>query len=274
LTPPPKYATIRLHKGGAHEYSTLTDASNDCINVHYQAKTILVFTRHHRCLLRVFGSHETPAYRTVAKRIRLDVLDRPCRAHRVDIHGKRNLTKKGGCMDTQYNLLELVHDSSLPRTDRELRDMIRVIRSKSCYATWTWRTYKCGHRDHRHFVINAYGEPVEHLPEFFTNAPHCGNCEVAYLKENSIRCFRCGGIILDGGYVVLPCYHEDDSYPYPAYTNIIVRDGKLFPIACASRRTCMDGPELSGRWTTRGFRSMLHKTGLEPTILLTDYLGP
>lgn len=129
---------------------------------------------------------------------------------------------------------------SPPRTGS---DLIRVEGAEGRRVPWG-----CGHEFSERFRIVAYGEVLEQKdPHFFMVRPCCGACTVRFLKEESIRCGRCGRIIRPED----PC----SLYPNPPEFRPQWATGAFDGILCCMRRDCVLSPYLyAGEWSVRGFR--------------------
>lgn len=114
-----------------------------------------------------------------------------------------------------------------------------------------WKVrHACGHRYPKKFKMDFYGDVRTVSSELLKKRERCGDCMAAWLKEISIRCVLCGGVILPGDGVAT--YMDDASFK-EAWKTRIGKDG-LGVLGCLSMDCCPSGGFFSGHWTLEGYR--------------------
>ncbi len=106
------------------------------------------------------------------------------------------------------------------------------------------RTYECGHRGARWFVIDTYGLRTKKIHR----KDLCPECTLALFKKHIIRCALCGLRIAPGEGVAL----------YSARSQDIKRDiatlvGEDSVIGCLRWDCCSSGGFFAGNWSEDGF---------------------
>lgn len=110
--------------------------------------------------------------------------------------------------------------------------------------------WRCGHRFPERFEVIAYGEKCELSDEYYQVRPSCGWCSVAYLRAESIRCGRCGHIIMP----------EDPSTLYPPTAEFMAHPHWVTmafnKVVCCMRDRCVVSTGLyAGEWMGRQFHA-------------------
>lgn len=166
-----------------------------------------------------------------------------------------------------------IPESTAPRDDivHCAHDEIDVIRGWFTYLSPTWKMYACGHRDHRRYSLNVYGEIHPFDEAFFSKALRCANCQVEWLKGNSIRCFRCGHIIQDGEAVAEYRYLPQ---PIPRYAMAIMEEGGYSFLGCCREGCMFFDTTSSGKWATNeGYTPFAPGSASIPTMLMHQYFS-
>ncbi len=102
--------------------------------------------------------------------------------------------------------------------------------------------FECGHEGWIHFAVDLYGEmQIKPHDAFISSRKKCCECMLAELAKNTIRCARCGLIIMPGDGVAL--YKRTGNEP--AYA-MFAEDGQA--IGCMRWKCCPSGGLMVGNW--------------------------
>jgi len=146
--------------------------------------------------------------------------------------------------------------------ETKAEDVVRVERNVSRLSRFYRPKYACGHRDVRVFALNFHGHIMEMDEDYLAERVLCGDCQLAKLLEDAIRCFACGTAILPGNPISL-CYVRKS---HPPYTVTVETPHGPRAVGCLNRGCASDGSDYSGNWSLEGVRlprSIEHGSGIE-----------
>ena len=149
---------------------------------------------------------------------------------------------------------------------KEDEDVVRVERNVSRLSrllSWFYHPkYACGHRDVRMFALNFHGHIMEMDADYLAKRRLCGDCQLAELLKDAVRCFACGVAILPGDAISL-CYVRKS---HPPYTVAVQTPNGPRAVGCMSIGCAEDGMSYCGNWSDEGVRlpkSIHHGSGIE-----------
>lgn len=124
-----------------------------------------------------------------------------------------------------------------------------VIRTNGFFRRMFRRRYRCGHKDHRDFVLVIYNKAVAFTSLQLMRRGKCGDCLLEEYRQEAIRCALCGDAILPWENVGLLNNADTD----PAWTTRVGLGERAVVCArCDSKLPRIEGQKTSREiWTGR-----------------------
>lgn len=122
-------------------------------------------------------------------------------------------------------------------------DLIEIKNLRGARVRW-----RCGHVFPAMYDLVVYGRTFVMIPEYFADRPFCGECNTSYMRKCSIRCARCGHVIMPGDPSTLHAASADFG-ANPHWVTMV--SGRVI---CCMRDLCVVSTGFyAGEWTTEGF---------------------
>jgi len=114
--------------------------------------------------------------------------------------------------------------------------------------------YECGHRHPERFMIDLYGMKIGLNEEGLAERKLCANCHLVKLKSATIRCAKCGFVIMPGDGVALYCY-DRKLFKKTGWITFVGEGREKSVIGCLRWDCCPSGGFFAGHWTGDQFQS-------------------